>query len=253
MIAHDLCEAALVVEACEAPNAPPEGLTLDGAYRVQALVGAMAVGLGSRRCGYKVALSSSGAQRALGATEPAFGILFDRMAIDDGGRMDRGARIRPLIESEVAVLVGRDLAGSPDVPSARRAVAGVRPAIEVADTRVRGRLTAADCVADNASGGAFVLGGPEWIAVDGIDLAGVAVTLECPWCDPVHGSGDAVLGDPLAALAWLAQALTQRTGQGLRAGDVVMTGSLHPPVPVGGPGRVEARFTGLGVASLVVV
>jgi 2-keto-4-pentenoate hydratase len=107
-------------------------------------------------------------------------------------------------------------------------------------------------VADNASGGAFVLGGADWIPLDDLDLAAVEVTLDCPWSDPVRGRGDVVLGDPVASLAWLAHAVAARTGRPLQAGDVVMTGSLHPPVPVGGTGTVRARFPDLGTVSVVV-
>jgi 2-keto-4-pentenoate hydratase len=251
-LAAALWQAVVRRDPIDAPSAAGDDLSLDDAYAVQALVTAQATAAGAARRGWKVALSSEGAQRALGASEPAFGALFASMEVPDGGTLDRAARIRPLVEAEVAVLMGRGLAGAPGREEVRRAVAGVRPAIEIADSRIRGRLTAADCVADNGSAGAFVLGGGDWTPLGDRDLAAVEVLVDLGGPDPVSGRGSAVLGDPLAALAWLAGALTERTGRGLQPGDVVMTGSLHPPVSVRGPETVEARFTDLGHVSCAI-
>jgi 2-keto-4-pentenoate hydratase len=251
-IAAALWQAVVRGEPLDAPSAADDGLTLDDAYAVQATVVALATAAGTAPGGWKVALSSVGAQRALGATEPAFGALFASMEVPDGGIVDRAARIRPLVEAEVAVLMGHALSGAPGPAEVRQAVAGVRPAIEIADSRIRGRLTAADCVADNGSAGAFVLGGEGWQPLGDRDLGAVEVVVALGWADPVTGRGAAVLGDPLAALAWLARALTERTGRGLQRGDVVMTGSLHPPISVGGTGSVDARFSDLGHVSCAI-
>ena len=45
------------------------------------------------------------------------------------------------------------------------------------------------------------------------------------------GHGKNVLGDPLIALTWLANELRE-LGLTLKAGEVVTTGTCHPPLPI---------------------
>jgi 2-keto-4-pentenoate hydratase len=119
------------------------------------------------------------------------------------------------------------------------------PALETVDSRIKGwDIGIVDTVADNASSGLFVLGGPVR-RLDGLDLR--ALEMRMIRRDQVvsKGTGAACLGNPLNAMAWLASELARRK-RPLRAGEIVLSAALGPMVTVA-PGDIyEASITGLG-------
>jgi len=56
---------------------------------------------------------------------------------------------------------------------------------------------------------------------------------------------------PLISLAWLANKLITHSKY-LRAGDVILTGSVHPPVFLPGPGIAKTEFVGLGGSEITI-
>ncbi|MEV4665462.1 fumarylacetoacetate hydrolase family protein [Micromonospora echinofusca] len=223
----------------------PEG-DVDTAYQVQQLQVRRWLEAGHRRVGAKVGLTSRAVQESFGVFQPDFGVLLDDMAVPDGAEVDLDRLLQPRVEAEVAFVLGADL---PDerVTSADviRAVDHVLPAIEIVDSRVAGwDISIVDTVADNASSGLFVLGTAPRRLVD-VDLRLCGMVLEQAG-EPVSvGAGAACLGNPLHAVQWLAQTLA-RSGDPLRAGDVVLSGALGPMVPVTPGAAYEARISGLG-------
>ncbi len=119
------------------------------------------------------------------------------------------------------------------------------PALELIDSRIRDwKITLVDTVADNASSGGLILGNsPHPLA--GLDLAlgGCLLTKNGRLAET--GAGGAVLGHPLNALVWLANTVA-RQGVTLRAGDVVLPGSITASMPVTAGDTVTATFAGLG-------
>ncbi len=86
-----------------------------------------------------------------------------------------------------------------------------------------------DVVADNASAGRYVVGPP--VSPAGIPLGLVGVVLEKNGELVATASGAASLGHPAAAVAWLVRSLAA-AGEGLSAGDVILSGGLTAAVPV---------------------
>ncbi|MFY1593614.1 2-keto-4-pentenoate hydratase [Micromonospora sp. WMMD737] len=233
------------------PCAPLRGRLLpeadiDTAYQVQQLQVRQWLDAGHRRVGAKIGLTSRAVQESFGVFEPDFGVLLDDMAVPDGAEVDLDRLLQPRVEAEVAFVLGADL---PDerITSADviRAVDHVLPAIEIVDSRVAGwDISIVDTVADNASSGLFVLGTTPRRLAD-VDLRLCGMVLEQAG-EPVSvGAGAACLGNPLHAVQWLAQTLA-RSGDPLRAGDVVLSGALGPMVPVTAGAAYEARISGLG-------
>ncbi|MFD0784908.1 2-keto-4-pentenoate hydratase [Micromonospora azadirachtae] len=223
----------------------PEG-DLESAYQVQQVYTRQRLGEGHRRVGAKIGLTSRAVQESFGVFQPDFGVLFDDMAVPDGVEVPTGRLLQPRVEAEVAFVLGADL---PDerVTSADliRAVDHLLPAIEIVASRIADwDISIVDTVADNASSGLFVLGTTPRRLSD-VDLRLCGMVLEQAG-EPVSvGAGAACLGNPLHALEWLARTLA-RSGDPLRAGDVVLSGALGPMVPVTPGAAYEARISGLG-------
>ena len=144
-------------------------------------------------------------------------------------------------------ILGDDLAGPDCTPAdVLRAAEGVVAAIELVDSRIADwKIKLADTVADMASSGAIVLGAAR-CPVDGIDLRLVGMVFTRNGEVVATGAGAAALGDPVAAVAWLANTLAP-VGVTLPAGSVIMTGALHAMVPGRAPATsFRAEFDRLG-------
>lgn len=223
----------------------PEG-DVTSAYVVQQLQVRQWLQRGHRRVGAKIGLTSRAVQESFGVYQPDFGVLLDSMAVPDGAEVGLDRLLQPRVEAEVAFVLGADL---PDervtTADLTRAVDHVLPAIEIVDSRVAGwDISIVDTVADNASSGLFVLGTTPRRLTD-VDLRLCGMVLEHAG-EPVSvGAGAACLGNPLHALEWLARTMA-RSGDPLRAGDVVLSGALGPMVPVTPGAAYEARISGLG-------
>lgn len=220
-----------------------------GAYSVQAINTRFWASQGRRISGRKVGLTAKAVQAQLGVDQPDFGVLFDDMAIVDGGVLPVTRSLQPKAEAEVAIVMARDLT-KPDataadiLANASHAVA----AIEVVDSRIRDwKITFADTVADNGSSAFYVLGG-EAKPLDGLDLYTCGMAMEVNGAIASLGVGAACLGHPLEAAAWLARTLAAN-GEGLRAGDVVLTGALGPMVALSPGDRIVVKIGGLGSVS----
>lgn len=217
-----------------------------GAYQVQAINTAFWQEHGRRIVGRKIGLTAKAVQDQLGVDQPDFGVLFDDMAIADGGTLDPATVIQPKAEAEIAFVLARDL----DNPKATitdviGATAYALPAIEIVDSRIADwKITFADTVADNGSSAFFVLGTePRLLA--GLDLRTCGMLLEVDGRLASLGAGAACLGHPLNAATWLARTLSA-AGTPLRAGDIVLTGALGPMVSITVGTRITATIGGIG-------
>ena len=122
--------------------------------------------------------------------------------------------------------------------------------IEILDSRYGGaQITTEDLIADNASAGRFVVGPP--VPPDGIDLRLVGVMLEHNGQVVGTAAGAAALGHPAAAVAWLVRSLAA-SGEGLLAGQVVLSGGLTAAVPVRPRDVVVTSIDRLGSVELAV-
>ncbi|MEO3802414.1 fumarylacetoacetate hydrolase family protein [Nonomuraea sp. B1E8] len=242
--ADRLLEAARTGKPC--PPVRDLVSTPADAYAVQEINTRRAIGEGRRPAGRKVGVTNRALQQRLGIDQPDFGMLFADTCYGDGQPIPVDRFLQPRAEAEVALVLGRDLSGGPfTVADVIRAVEFVLPAIEIADSRIADwDITLADTVADNASAGAYVLGGTP-VPLTGLDLRSAAMTMSRGGEEVSTGSGAECLGHPLNAAVWLATRLG-RTEYALRAGDVVLTGALGPVVPVEAGDAFEARIDGLG-------
>lgn len=225
------------------------GIDVEDAYAIQRIQLERWTAGGRAVRGHKVGLTSRVMQRQLGVDQPDYGQLLDTMIFGDGETLDPGAFLQPKVEPEIAFVLGRDLAGpGVTVVDAIRAVDFVLPALEIIDSRIADwRIGLADTIADNASSGAVVLGTrPVALADVDLRLAGCVLTVDGQVA--ATGAGGAVLGNPINALVWLANTVGP-LGTTLRAGQVVIPGSLTAAQPVRAGSAVSATFAGLGTVS----
>lgn len=224
---------------------------LDAAYAVQQRNVERAVAeLGWRPSGRKIGLTAAAVRAQLGVDEPDFGTLYAGHAVESGGRVPLRGLLAPRVEAEIALVLGVDLDGGRHTPDdVAAAIAAIVPSLEIIDSRIADwDITIVDTVADNASFGGYVLGAarrPEEVG----DLREVPMQLTVDGAPAAEGSGAASMGSPLLAAAWLAGTMADR-GTPLRAGDVILTGSLGPVAPITGPCTVEAAFGDLGGVSV---
>lgn len=221
------------------------------AYQIQLINIRQRVAEGARVMGHKVGLSSAAMQQMMGVDEPDYGHLLDEMQVFEDVPVPAAHYLYPRVEVEVAFLLAEDLPGSgcteAEVLAATEAVV---PAIELIDTRIADwRIKLCDTIADNASSAGFVLGKQRVSPAD-IDIKSIDAVLTQGGEVVAKGRSDAVMGNPLTAVAWLARKV-ESFGVRLRAGDIVLPGTATRPADVRAGDVFVADFAGLGSVRLV--
>ena len=225
-------------------------MTIDEAYRVQQRMIARRRAGGARVVGKKIGLTSKVVQTMLGVDQPDFGYLLADMVCGDGEPVPMATLIAPKVEGEIAFVLKATLSG-PGVTAADvlRATDFVLPCFEIVDSRIRDwKIKIQDTVADNASCGVFVLG-DRLVDPRGLDLTTCGMVLEKNGEIVATGAGAAALGAPANAVAWLANTLG-RLGIPLKAGEVVLSGSLAIMVPVKAGDSLRVSIGGIGGCSV---
>jgi 2-keto-4-pentenoate hydratase len=257
MTVAELDAAAEELAAAERECAPVQPLTerlpaMDtvDAYEIQRRNIARRLAAGATIRGHKVGLTSLAMQQMLGVDEPDYGHLLDDMFVFEGTSIEAGRLCAPRVEPEVAFVLDQPLSGPGcSVADVLRATRFLLPAIEVIDSRIADwRIKLADTVADNASSARVVLGGSAVRPRD-CDPRTLGVVLRRNGEIVETGASGAVLGNPAASVAWLANKLHE-FGVSLEAGHVVMPGACTRAVDVCAGDAVRADFDVLGHVSV---
>ncbi len=235
-------------------------ITIEDAYRIQLDFIARRVAAGETVVGKKIGVTSKVVQEMLGVFQPDFGQLTSGMVCDADAPIDLSGLIQPKAEAELAFVLKEDLVG-PGITAADviRATDYVVPCFEIIDSRIRDwKIRIQDTVADNASCGVFVLGSVKGDPRE-LDLAAASMVLEKNGEVHSTSTGASVQGSPANAVAWLANTLGP-LGIPFRAGEVILSGSQSPLVPVvdgdelvcsvGGIGSCRVKFKGRSAASV---
>lgn len=222
---------------------PPE------AYRLQDRLREALVAGGDRVAGWKVGFTTRAAQQANEVDEPVSAFLLASGVFLTGGEVPARRFVSPGVEAEIALVMKRDLAG-PGVtaPQALLAVEGALPALELIDFRYEGKYVGTDVIADGVFASAIVLAAALRPIAD-LDLALEGLVYEHNGSVAATSTAAEVMGNPLNSLAWIANHLGAR-GLGLRAGDVVMTGSVSKILRPAAGDVVRATYTRLGSVSV---
>jgi 2-keto-4-pentenoate hydratase len=233
------------------PIQPPSEirrLSPEEAYGVQDQLRATLLARGERVVGWKAGLTNAGLQKTFGVTEPVCGFLLGSGVLSSGAEVSLARFTSLVVEAEIAFLMRADLAG-PGVtaPRALLAVEGALPALELVDFRMSGKPVGTDMIADSVFANAIVLG-TALTPLTHLDLALEGLVYELNGAIAATNTAAEVLGSPANSLAWIANHLGAR-GLGLRAGDVVMTGSVSVLLRPKAGDLVRASYTRLGSVS----
>ena len=217
---------------------------------------ALAAASGVAVVGWKIAATSTSGQRHINVDGPIAGRLLSSRVHRSPCRVPFGTNRMAVAEAEFAFVMGADLPARDDpwaVEEVLAAVDTLHPAIEIPDSRFEDftRVGSAQLAADNACAHEFVLGpatGAHWRA---IDLAAQPVSLTIDGRTATNGTGSDALGDPRAALAWIANNHSAQ-GTALRAGDVVTTGVCGMPSAIGPGSHVVADLGLIGSAEVTL-
>ncbi|MDT5093540.1 MAG: 2-keto-4-pentenoate hydratase [Mycobacterium sp.] len=249
-LAADLAEA----ERSRVPIAPltDENPTIDvvDAYEIQLINIRQRVAEGARVIGHKVGLSSKAMQQMMNVDEPDYGHLLDEMEVFEDTPVKADRYLYPRVEVEVGFILAEDLPGADctedDVLAATAAFA---PSIELIDTRITDwKIKLCDTISDNASSAGFVLGKSR-VAPKDVDVKGIDAVLTRNGEVVAKGRSDAVLGNPVTAVAWLARKV-ESFGVRLRKGDIVLPGSCTRAIDARPGDHFVADFDGLGSVQL---
>jgi 2-keto-4-pentenoate hydratase len=223
------------------PAAYEGRLSLDEAYRIQLALIDRRVAVGERHIGWKVGLTAKAIQEQFGFHEPVFGCILQSFP---SGHALPANLIKPGFETELCMCFASPLQGAVTPHQVLAALEGIHPSFEIIETR--GDLTGhiALALADNAQQHSVILG-PLMRPDTSMQLDQVVARVMLNGKEIVVGTGDAVLGNPLNSVVWLAHKLTE-FGRSIRPGDIVMTGSFVRQFPLASGDHAEADFSGIG-------
>ena len=226
-----------------APRSEAEG------YRIQRAVHDLLLPHVGAMVGYKIGCTSAVMQQYLGIPHPCGGGLFANRVYESGVVLAANDFVRVGVECEIAVRLGQDLPASQapfSAESVALAIESYHPAIEIVDERYIDwqSIGAPTLVADDFYAAGCVLGRPVARAdiPDLLTVVGRAIINDV---EVGRGTGADVLGHPHHPLAWLANHLAA-DGRGLRAGQIVLTGSLVKTIWLNRGDSVLMELSGLG-------
>jgi 2-keto-4-pentenoate hydratase len=203
---------------------------------------------GARALGWKVGFGSPAAFELLGTDRPLVGFLTDRSLVDDGATVPVGDWTAPMLEPEIAVHLARDVDGDASHDDVRAAIGGLSAAIELADVDVppadpepilAGNIYHRHVLLGPVDEGRTTADGVRGrLLRDGVEIAATDT--------PEAATGE------LAEIVRSTAELLAAHGERLRAGDVVITGSIVAPVKVGPGETVTAELDPLGSLTVVI-
>ena len=229
------------------PSAYFGRLNLDEAYRIQLAMIDRRVAGGEAHIGWKVGLTAKPIQEQFGFHEPVFGCILETRPT--GHVFGASELIKPGFETEICMVLGRDFDGKATIEAVRRGIEAIHPSFEIVETRGDFVSQIALALADNAQQRSVILGPARPLGDLDLELVEAEVFLNGQ--EVARGLGSAVLGNPLQSVAWLAGKLGAY-GRKLRAGDIVMTGSLVRQFPLAPGDRARAVFSDLGEVEVAV-
>jgi len=197
------------------------------------------IAAGEKPLGWKVGLGAPPAMERLRIKAPLVGFMMQKSLVPNAGTVSFAGWTKPVAEPEIAVHMGKDLPGGADRAAAIAAIAALGPAIELADLN-----PPPDDVEVTLAGNIFhrhVILGPPDPARAGAKLDGlVGHVFRRGALAAKQEKVEALIGEMIGIVQHVAGTLAAH-GEKLRAGDVIITGSIVPP-PIIEPDETEFAY-----------
>lgn len=245
-IAADLYKAEKGAYQIETISTINPDMTIEDAYKIQLENVENRIADGDKIIGMKVGLTSKAMQNLLGVDEPDYGHLTDKMLLLEGEICPMKELIQPRIEGELAFCLNKPLKGpGVTIADVYNATGWVVPAIEIVDSRIKDwKIKLVDTIADNGSSAKLILGS-RMTKISDIDMRLVGMNLEKNGELVSSGTGAEVWGNPAAAVAWLANKLSE-FDIGLKEGDILLSGAVTAAESAKSGDIFTVSFQGMG-------
>ena len=245
-----IVEAEKFKKTIEPLTSSANGISVDEAYQIQLGYVRHRQDKGALVVGKKVGLTSLAMQEMLNVNEPDYGHLLDDMIYKNSSIIPVDRFIEPRVEFEIAFVLKKDLKGpGVTVADVIDATDYVVPAIEIIDSRIRDwKIKFEDTVADNGSSAGAIFG-EESRLLQEVNLPKVEMTVYRNGKLLDEATGAAVMGNPISAVAWLANAIGAYDIS-LKAGEKILAGALSKAIPIKDGDVFKAVFTDLGTVSV---
>ncbi|MBT2515699.1 2-keto-4-pentenoate hydratase [Arthrobacter sp. ISL-30] len=246
-VAGNLRTARLQGTPIAAPTETCPALDVDAAFEVQKINVSHAVANGDCLVGYKLGNIAKVMQDAFGLDQPDYGHLVASTFEYEGTTLKRDKFIEPFVELEPAFVLRKHLRGpNTTIADVISAIDYALPAIEIIDSRVKDwAISLPDTLADNGSTGAIILGGTPRRVTE-LNLRDTRGVLRFNDREVIAGTTKNILGNPLAAVAWLVNRLAEYDVE-FEPGQVILPGSCLKAVPMNEAGRWSGTFEGWGI------
>ncbi|MCH9045544.1 MAG: fumarylacetoacetate hydrolase family protein [SAR324 cluster bacterium] len=219
---------------------------VDDGYRVQLGILAKQIKSGERHAGWKVGLTGKAIQAQVNFHEQVFGYLLESGELKSGAVIAFDDLVAPSFETELCVTIGQPLKGpNATAKTARAAICGVAPSIELVEKRGDFAGDPPLSMADNVQQKYFITGPLTSPLAPDVELRETAVEIFIDGECLQRAAGHEVMGGPEASVAWLANKLSE-FGRKLEPGMRVMTGSLTKQFTIAPGDLIEARFDPYG-------
>lgn len=258
-------QAAALVDAFAAktPAANPEGLDEAGGACSRAKVNALLAKRYGAVVGYKAGLTNPAVQKRFNYDRPVWGVLYQGMLVANGTSVEAGFGARPLFEADLLVRVKSEAINQAKTPAdVLAAIDQVIPFIELPDLMVQAppKLNGPAISAINVGARLGVMGTPiavplyraeRYALLDALRDMTVVLS-DASGAELARGKGSDILGHPLNAVVWLAEALA-KDGKAMKPGDLISLGSFSPLLPPKAGSGATATYIGLPDARPVSV
>jgi 2-oxo-hept-3-ene-1,7-dioate hydratase len=203
------------------------------------------------RVGYKAGFTSPASQKNFGMSGPQWAYMFNRNMVDIIAVIPAKFGARPTFEADLLVEVKDPALADATTPlQALACLESVIPFIELPDLMMDGKFSGNALLAANLGFRGGVLGAEVPVQntqafVDALGNMTVVMSDRGPQAKEFgRAKGSDLLGHPLNAAMWLAQAL-KKDGITLKKGDLLSLGGFLPPVPSQSGMHIQLQYLGL--------